>query len=198
MLKYIFPQAQARNTLQNIHIPENAGPIRQPVVELVKIPIPRSTDGSIQTFSASQMTSLTTHAGNQATHGGNPATHGVNLTTHPGNLTTHPGNLTTHAGNLTHLPFSQIQSHSFGETMATEINKTSQGMINPFTFPTKPSVISQPKSQPRYEVISPVPPVIEQKRKLSDIEMPHLDPVPSLQKQASPVKVEMVKMVSKS
>ncbi|VDI08717.1 Hypothetical predicted protein [Mytilus galloprovincialis] len=212
-----FAQAQARNTLQNIHIPENAGPIRQPVVELVKIPIPRSTDGSIQTFSASQMTSLTTHAGNQATHGGNPATHGVNLTTYPGNLTTHPGNLTTHpgnltthagnltthpgnltthAGNLTHLPFSQIQSHSFGETMATEINKTSQGMINPFTFPTKPSVISQPKSQPRYEVISPVPPVIEQKRKLSDIEMPHLDPVPSLQKQASPVKVEMVKMVS--
>ncbi|XP_071181259.1 uncharacterized protein [Mytilus edulis] len=189
-----FAQAQARNTLQNIHIPENAGPIRQPVVELVKIPIPRSTDGSIQTFSASQMTSLTTHAGNQATHGGNPATHGVNLTTYPGNLTTHPGNLTTHAGNHTHLPFSQIQSHSFGETMATEINKTSQGMINPFTFPTKPSVISQPKSQPRYEVISPVPPVIEQKRKLSDIEMPHLDPVPSLQKQASPVKVEMVKM----
>ncbi|VDI09185.1 Hypothetical predicted protein [Mytilus galloprovincialis] len=182
-----FAQAQARNTLQNIHIPENAGPIRQPVVELVKIPIPRSTDGSIQTFSASQMTSLTTHAGNQATHVSNPATHG-------GNLTIHPGNLTTHAGNLTHLPFSQIQSHSFGETMATEINKTSQGMINPFTFPTKPSVISQPKSQPRYEVISPVPPVIEQKRKLSDIEMPHLDPVPSLQKQASPVKVEMVKM----
>ncbi|CAC5399870.1 DNTTIP1 [Mytilus coruscus] len=155
-----FAQAQARNTLQNIHIPENAGPIRQPVVELVKIPIPRSTDGSIQTFSASQMTSLTTHA-----------------------------------GNLTHLPFSQIQPHSFGENMATEINKTSQGMINPFTFPTNPSVISQPKSQPRYEVISPVvQPVIEQKRKLSDIEMPHLDPVPSLQKQASPVKVEMVKM----
>ncbi|XP_052074816.1 uncharacterized protein LOC127712425 isoform X2 [Mytilus californianus] len=183
-----FAQAQARNTLQNIHIPENTGPIRQPVVELVKIPIPRSTDGSIQTFSASHMTSLTTHAGNLTSHAGN-------LSTHAGNLTTHAGNLTTHAGNLTHLPFSQIQPHSFGENMATEINKTSQGMINPFTFPTNPSVISQPKSQPRYEVISPVvQPVIEQKRKLSDIEMPHLDPVPSLQKQASPVKVEMVKM----
>ncbi|XP_063448552.1 uncharacterized protein LOC134728082 isoform X2 [Mytilus trossulus] len=182
-----FAQAQARNTLQNIHIPENAGPIRQPVVELVKIPIPRSTDGSIQTFSASHMTSLTSHAGNPTTHVGN-------LATHVGNPATHGVNLTTHADNLTHLPFSQIQSHPFGETMATEINKTSQGMINPFTFPTKPSVISQPKSQPRYEVISPVPPVIEQKRKLSDIEMPHLDPVPSLQKQASPVKVEMVKM----
>ena len=91
------------------------------------------------------------------------------------------------------LPFSQ-SSQAQNVTMAT---KPGQAISNPFTFPAKPLGMSHPKSQPRYEVISPVvQPVPEHKRKLSDIEMPQLDPVPPLQKETSPVKTEMVKMVN--
>lgn len=169
-----FAQAQMRAANQNIHIPENAGPIRQPVIELVKLPLTKSTDGRLPTFSASHITS-TSHFMN------NP----------------HVSQAAMVNRGLNQVPFSQV-TQSQRAVVPTEVTKTSQEIMNPFTFPSKPSVmISQPKSQPRYEVISPVVlPVNESKRKLSDIEMPQLDPVPPLKKENSPVKVEMVQMVN--
>jgi len=169
-----FAQAQMRAANQNIHIPENAGPIRQPVIELVKLPLTKSTDGRLPTFSASHITSTAHFMNNPQVSQPAMVNRGLNQ-----------------------VPFSQV-TQSQRAVVPTEVTKTSQEIMNPFTFPSKPSVvISQPKSQPRYEVISPVvSPVNESKRKLSDIEMPQLDPVPPLKKENSPVKVEMVQMVN--
>ena len=171
-----FAQAQMRAANQNIHIPENAGPIRQPVIELVKLPLTKSIDGRLPTFSASHITSSSHFMNNPQVLVSQPAmvNHGLNQ-----------------------VPFSQV-TQSQRAVFPTEVTKTSQEIMNPFTFPPKPSVmISQPKSQPRYEVISPVvQPANDSKRKFSDIEMPQLDPVPPLKKENSPVKVEMVQMKS--
>lgn len=157
-----FAQSQRKEHVSNVNVSEHSIPIKQPVVELIKIPLPKSDVEKMPTFSASQMASLTSqlHQHHQ-------------------------------------VPFSH-PSQSVSVTMTTEIPKPNPSNVNPFTFPSKPAaaIISQPKNQPRYEVISPVVPLVtETKRKLSDIEMPQLDPVPPLQKEPSPVKVEMVKMV---